>query len=80
MTTLRVPFMRLAPGTTVRPSTPPSVASSIAGWYVLGPEVDAFEQRFAGACGAAHAIGVGTGTDAIADHPPRARASAPATK
>jgi len=28
--------------------------------------VDAFEQRFAEACGAAHAIGVGTGTDAIA--------------
>jgi dTDP-4-amino-4,6-dideoxygalactose transaminase len=36
------------------------------GWYVLGPEVEAFEQGFAGACGAAHAIGVGTGTDAIA--------------
>lgn len=36
------------------------------GWYVLGPEVDAFETAFAQACGAAHAVGVGTGTDAIA--------------
>jgi dTDP-3-amino-3,4,6-trideoxy-alpha-D-glucose transaminase len=36
------------------------------GWFVLGPEVDAFEQEFAEASGAAHAVGVGTGTDAIA--------------
>lgn len=37
-----------------------------SGWFVLGPEVDAFEREFAAACGAAHAVGVGTGTDAIA--------------
>jgi dTDP-4-amino-4,6-dideoxygalactose transaminase len=37
-----------------------------SGWYVLGPEVAAFEREFATACGAAHAVGVGTGTDAIA--------------
>jgi dTDP-3-amino-3,4,6-trideoxy-alpha-D-glucose transaminase len=36
------------------------------GWFVLGPEVDAFEAEFAAASGAAHAVGVGTGTDAIA--------------
>jgi dTDP-3-amino-3,4,6-trideoxy-alpha-D-glucose transaminase len=36
------------------------------GWFVLGPEVDAFEAEFAAASGAAHAIGVGNGTDAIA--------------
>src|SRR4051812_32293229 len=36
------------------------------GWFVLGPEVAAFEEEFAAASGAAHAIGVGTGTDAIA--------------
>jgi dTDP-4-amino-4,6-dideoxygalactose transaminase len=35
------------------------------GWFVLGPEVEAFETEFATACGAAHAIGVGNGTDAI---------------
>ena len=36
------------------------------GWYVLGPEVEAFESEFAGASGAAFAVGTGTGTDAIA--------------
>jgi dTDP-4-amino-4,6-dideoxygalactose transaminase len=36
-----------------------------SGWFVLGPEVDAFEAEFATLCGAAHAVGVGTGTDAI---------------
>jgi dTDP-4-amino-4,6-dideoxygalactose transaminase len=36
------------------------------GWFVLGPEVDAFEREFSAACGARHAIGVNTGTDALA--------------
>ncbi len=36
------------------------------GWFVLGPEVDAFEAEFAAASGAADAVSVGTGTDAIA--------------
>jgi dTDP-3-amino-3,4,6-trideoxy-alpha-D-glucose transaminase len=36
------------------------------GWFVLGPEVEAFEREFAAASGAAFAIGVGNGTDAIA--------------
>ena len=35
------------------------------GWFILGPEVEAFEAEFAAACGGAHAVGVGTGTDAI---------------
>jgi dTDP-4-amino-4,6-dideoxygalactose transaminase len=36
------------------------------GWFVLGPELEAFEQEFARACQAPHAVGVGTGTDALA--------------
>ena len=36
-----------------------------SGWFVLGPEVEAFEAEFAAASGAPHAVGVGTGTDAI---------------
>jgi dTDP-4-amino-4,6-dideoxygalactose transaminase len=36
-----------------------------SGWFVLGPEVEAFEREFAAASGVAHAVGVGTGTDAI---------------
>jgi dTDP-4-amino-4,6-dideoxygalactose transaminase len=34
-------------------------------WYVLGPEVDAFESEFAAASGARFAVGTGNGTDAI---------------
>jgi dTDP-4-amino-4,6-dideoxygalactose transaminase len=37
-----------------------------SGWFVLGPEVEAFERAFAAASGAAFAVGCGTGTDAIA--------------
>ena len=33
---------------------------------MLGPEVEAFEAEFAAASGAAHAVGVGNGTDALA--------------
>jgi len=66
MTPSRVPFMRLRPG-----EDGPAIDAAIRrvidrGWYVLGPEVDAFEQAFAGVSGAAYAAGVGTGTDAIA--------------
>lgn len=35
------------------------------GWYVLGPEVEAFERELAGYVGAPHCIGVGNGTDAL---------------
>jgi len=33
--------------------------------YVLGPEVEAFEQEFARYCGALHCVGVGNGCDAL---------------
>lgn len=36
-----------------------------SGWYVLGNECKAFEERWAGACGLPHAVGVGNGMDAI---------------
>ncbi|WP_045738557.1 DegT/DnrJ/EryC1/StrS family aminotransferase [Xanthomonas sp. MUS 060] len=36
-----------------------------SGWYVLGAELEAFEQEFAAYCGNAHAIGVGNGMDAL---------------
>ncbi len=35
------------------------------GWYILGGEVKAFEAEFAAWVGAAHAIGVGSGTEAL---------------
>ena len=36
-----------------------------SGWYILGPEVAAFESEFADYHGVAHTIGVASGTDAI---------------
>jgi len=60
-----VRFNALVPGddaAAVRAAIDRVIAS---GWFVLGPEVDAFENEFAAASGAAHAVGVGTGTDAI---------------
>jgi dTDP-4-amino-4,6-dideoxygalactose transaminase len=36
------------------------------GWFVLGPELDAFEREFSQASGAGHTVGLATGTDAIA--------------
>jgi len=36
-----------------------------SGWYVLGSEVEAFEEEFASYCEAGHAIGVANGLDAL---------------
>lgn len=36
-----------------------------SGWYVLGPEVEAFESEFATYCEANHAVGVADGLDAL---------------
>jgi dTDP-4-amino-4,6-dideoxygalactose transaminase len=36
------------------------------GWFILGPELEAFEREFAAASGGSHAVGVNTGTDALA--------------
>jgi dTDP-4-amino-4,6-dideoxygalactose transaminase len=61
-----VPFLSLVPredADAVRHAIDRVIAR---GWFVLGPEVDAFEHEFAAASGAAHAVAVGTGTDAIA--------------
>ena len=66
MTPERIPFIDLRPGedeAAVRAAIDRVIAR---GWFVLGPEVEAFEAEFAAACGAAHAVGVGNGTDAIA--------------
>jgi dTDP-4-amino-4,6-dideoxygalactose transaminase len=35
------------------------------GWFILGPEVEAFENEFAEYAGARHGIGVGSGTEAL---------------
>jgi dTDP-3-amino-3,4,6-trideoxy-alpha-D-glucose transaminase len=35
------------------------------GWFILGPELETFESEFAAYHGAAHAVGVASGTDAL---------------
>lgn len=61
-----IPFLTLTPGEDAG-----SISAAIRrvvdrGWFVLGPELDAFEREFADASRAPHAVGVGTGTDALA--------------
>jgi len=36
-----------------------------SGWYLLGPELEAFERDFASYCGVSHCVGVGSGMSAI---------------
>lgn len=36
-----------------------------SGWYILGPEVEAFEVEWAAFCGAGHAVGLANGLDAL---------------
>jgi dTDP-4-amino-4,6-dideoxygalactose transaminase len=36
-----------------------------SGWYIMGKELEAFEQEYAAYCGTRHCIGVGNGLDAL---------------
>ncbi|MFO1079608.1 MAG: DegT/DnrJ/EryC1/StrS family aminotransferase [Reyranellaceae bacterium] len=36
-----------------------------SGWFVLGKEVEAFEQEYASFCGTAHCVGLGNGLEAL---------------
>ncbi len=61
-----IPFLSLRPG-----ADAPVVQRAIQrvvdrGWFILGPELEAFEAELAAASGTAAAVGVGTGTDALA--------------
>lgn len=61
-----IPFLQLTPGEDSGPVREAIDGVINRGWFVLGPELDAFETEFAAAASAPHAVGVGTGTDAIA--------------
>jgi dTDP-4-amino-4,6-dideoxygalactose transaminase len=61
-----IPFIDLRPG-----EDDGAIRAAVArvierGWFVLGPEVEAFESEFARESGARHAVGVANGTDALA--------------
>ena len=62
-----IPFLDLkAPHVELRPEIDAAIARVLdSGWYILGPEVEAFEVEFAGYCQADHAIGLANGLDAL---------------
>ena len=64
---MTVPFLDLgAAYRELRADIDAAIARVLAsGWYVLGPEVEAFEAEWAAFCGARHAVGVANGLDAL---------------
>ena len=65
MNAVRIPFMSLVPGEDAA-----AVRGAIdrvieRGWFILGPEVEAFEREFAMYVGARECVGVANGTEAI---------------
>ncbi|BCR05186.1 aminotransferase [Desulfuromonas versatilis] len=64
---MRVPFLDLkAPYLELREELDAAYRRVMeSGWYVLGPEVEAFEAEFAAYCETRHCIGVGNGLDAL---------------
>ena len=64
----RIPFNVLAPGVqAMRPELDAAIARVLdRGWFLMGPELQAFEEHFAAYHGSdLQAVGVGTGTDAL---------------
>jgi dTDP-4-amino-4,6-dideoxygalactose transaminase len=66
-TLLQVPFVDLkAAYCRLQPEIDAAVGRVMAGgWYILGPEVEAFETEFAAYLGVEHTVGVASGTDAV---------------
>ncbi|MCA0197281.1 MAG: DegT/DnrJ/EryC1/StrS family aminotransferase [Proteobacteria bacterium] len=62
-----IPFLDLkAPAQELRAEIDQAIARVIdSGWYILGPEVEAFESEFAAYCETTHTIGVANGLDAL---------------
>jgi dTDP-4-amino-4,6-dideoxygalactose transaminase len=64
---LHVPFLDLTRETKALRANLDAAAASVldSGHFVLGMSVEAFEAAFADICGARHAVGVASGTDAL---------------
>ena len=62
-----IPFLDLkAPHVELRDEINAAIARVVdSGWYILGPEVDAFEAEYAAWCQADHCIGLANGLDAL---------------
>lgn len=64
---MRVPFLDLKAGYLELQDELDAACRRVleSGWYILGGEVEAFEQEFADYCEVRHCIGVGNGLDAL---------------
>lgn len=64
---MNVPFLELRPSyLELKQEIDAAVARVLdGGWYILGPEVEAFEADWASFCGASHAVGLANGLDAL---------------
>lgn len=62
-----IPFLDMkAPHVELREEITTAIARVVdSGWYILGPEVDAFEADYAAYCEASHCIGLANGLDAL---------------
>lgn len=64
---MQIPFLDVgASYKELKPEIDAAIARVLdSGWYILGPEVEAFEAEYAAYCEAKHAIGVANGLDAL---------------
>jgi len=64
---MQIPFLDVgAAYKELKPEIDAAIARVLdSGWYILGPEVEAFEAEYAAYCEAKHAIGVANGLDAL---------------
>jgi dTDP-4-amino-4,6-dideoxygalactose transaminase len=67
MSRSRIPFLDLAAAYAELQDELDAAARGVmaSGQFILGPEVNDFEEEFAAYCGTRHAIGVGSGLDAL---------------
>lgn len=64
---MKVPFLAVKPAYEELRAELDSAFTRVmsSGWFVLGPEVEAFEGAFAAYCGERHCVGVGNGLEAM---------------
>lgn len=64
---MQIPFLDVGAGyIELKPEIDSAIARVLnSGWYILGPEVEAFEAEYAAYCEAAHSVGVANGLDAL---------------
>lgn len=64
---MKIPFLDVgAAYKELKPEINAAIARVLdSGWYILGPEVEAFEAEWAVFCNAAHAVGLANGLDAL---------------